>query len=81
MALDGQESNSPSSLPWKRRVETIPLMRRAVYVFRTAISIVNGISGAVATQASSMTLGNGRVLDLKFFHHNHLLVLWALPGR
>ncbi len=51
-----------------------------VYVFRTGTNIVNGISGAVTTEVSCVTLGQGKVLDLKFLYDDSLLVLWALQG-
>ncbi|KAI1501279.1 anaphase-promoting complex component Cut20/Apc4 [Biscogniauxia marginata] len=51
-----------------------------VYVFRTSTTITNGISGSVATEISCMTLGDGKILDLKFFNDDSLLVLWAVKG-
>ena len=51
-----------------------------VYVFRTRTNIVNGISSAVSTEVACVTLGKGRVLDLKFLYDDSLLVLWSLEG-
>ncbi|KAI1345917.1 anaphase-promoting complex, cyclosome, subunit 4-domain-containing protein [Xylaria sp. FL0043] len=48
-----------------------------VYIFRTSTTITNGISSSVTTELSSMTLGNGKVYDLKFLYDDSLLVLWA----
>lgn len=49
----------------------------SVYVFRTTMGVLNGISGSVTTEVSCMILGDGKVLDLKFIYDNSLLVLWA----
>lgn len=46
-----------------------------VHVFRTQTRIVNGISGAVQTQHSCLTLGEAKVLDVKFLYEDSLLVL------
>ncbi|KAI0480532.1 anaphase-promoting complex component Cut20/Apc4 [Xylariaceae sp. FL0804] len=51
-----------------------------VYLFRTTTAVTNGISGPVRTEVSAMTLGSGKVLDLKFLSDDSLLVLWALQG-
>lgn len=42
--------------------------------------ITNGISSSVATELSRMTLGDGRIFDLKFLYDDSLLVLWAPKG-
>ncbi|KAI0395355.1 anaphase-promoting complex, cyclosome, subunit 4-domain-containing protein [Xylariaceae sp. FL0594] len=49
-----------------------------VCVFRTSTTITNGISSAVAVELSRVTLGTGRIIDLKFLYDDSLLVLWAL---
>ncbi|KAI0402606.1 anaphase-promoting complex, cyclosome, subunit 4-domain-containing protein [Xylaria palmicola] len=49
-----------------------------VYLFRTSTTITNGISSAVTAELSRITLGNGKILDLKFLYDDSLLVLWAL---
>ncbi|KAI0883552.1 anaphase-promoting complex, cyclosome, subunit 4-domain-containing protein [Annulohypoxylon maeteangense] len=54
---------------------------RTVYIFRTAMSVHNGISGSVITSVSCMDLGDGTVLNLKFLCNNSLLVLWAPKGQ
>ncbi|KAH8653357.1 anaphase-promoting complex, cyclosome, subunit 4-domain-containing protein [Xylariales sp. PMI_506] len=46
-----------------------------IHIFRTETKVVNGISSTVATQHSCLTLGNAKVLDLKFLNQNSLLVL------
>ncbi|KAI1824853.1 anaphase-promoting complex, cyclosome, subunit 4-domain-containing protein [Xylaria intraflava] len=48
-----------------------------VYIFRTSTIIHNGISSNATTELSRMTLGNGKILDLKFLYDDSLLVLWA----
>ncbi|KAI0382736.1 anaphase-promoting complex, cyclosome, subunit 4-domain-containing protein [Hypomontagnella monticulosa] len=48
-----------------------------VYVFRTAMDVLNGISGLVTTRASCIVLGDGKVLDVKFLYDDNLLILWA----
>ncbi|KAI1213345.1 anaphase-promoting complex, cyclosome, subunit 4-domain-containing protein [Annulohypoxylon truncatum] len=52
-----------------------------VYIFRTSMSVLNGISGSVTTEVSCMDLGDGTVLDLKFLYNHSLLVLWAPKGQ
>ncbi|KAI0901529.1 anaphase-promoting complex, cyclosome, subunit 4-domain-containing protein [Annulohypoxylon nitens] len=52
-----------------------------VYIFRTTMSVLNGISGPVTTFVSCVELGDGRVLNLKFLCNNSLLVLWAPEGQ
>ncbi|KAI2626536.1 anaphase-promoting complex, cyclosome, subunit 4-domain-containing protein [Hypoxylon sp. NC1633] len=47
----------------------------SVYVFRTTLNVLNGISGPFATEVSHMVLGDGKVLDLKFLNDDSLLVL------
>ncbi|KAJ2994342.1 hypothetical protein NUW58_g1579 [Xylaria curta] len=47
-----------------------------VYIFRTTTKITNGISSAVTAELSRMTLGDGKILDLKFLYDDSLLVLW-----
>ncbi|KAI1743615.1 anaphase-promoting complex, cyclosome, subunit 4-domain-containing protein [Xylaria scruposa] len=48
-----------------------------VYIFRTSTTITNGISNAVTAELSRLTLGDGKILDLKFLYDDSLLVLWA----
>ncbi|KAI3343526.1 anaphase-promoting complex, cyclosome, subunit 4-domain-containing protein [Ustulina deusta] len=48
-----------------------------VYIFRTSTTITNGISSSVTAELSRMTLGDGKILDLKFLYDDSLLVLWA----
>ncbi|KAI1808750.1 anaphase-promoting complex, cyclosome, subunit 4-domain-containing protein [Daldinia bambusicola] len=55
--------------------------KHKVYIFRTTVSVLNGISSAAVTQVSCMVLGEGEVLDLKFLHNDSLLVLWAQSGH
>ncbi|KAI0527821.1 anaphase-promoting complex, cyclosome, subunit 4-domain-containing protein [Xylaria bambusicola] len=48
-----------------------------VYIFRTSTTITNGISSSVVAELSRMTLGDGKIVDLKFLYDDSLLVLWA----
>ncbi|KAI1302643.1 anaphase-promoting complex, cyclosome, subunit 4-domain-containing protein [Xylaria venustula] len=48
-----------------------------VYIFRTSTVITNGISSSVVAELSRMTLGDGKIIDLKFLYDDSLLVLWA----
>ncbi|KAI0449526.1 anaphase-promoting complex, cyclosome, subunit 4-domain-containing protein [Xylaria acuta] len=48
-----------------------------VYIFRTSITITNGISSSVTAELSRITLGDGKILDLKFLYDDSLLVLWT----
>ncbi|OTB05018.1 hypothetical protein M426DRAFT_22367 [Hypoxylon sp. CI-4A] len=52
-----------------------------VYIFRTAMDVQNGISGSATTEISCMTLGDGKILDLKFLHDDSLLVLWTAKDQ
>ncbi|KAI1149009.1 anaphase-promoting complex, cyclosome, subunit 4-domain-containing protein [Nemania diffusa] len=47
-----------------------------VYIFRTSTTITNGISSSVTAELSRIILGDGKILDLKFFYDDSLLVLW-----
>ncbi|KAI2637390.1 anaphase-promoting complex, cyclosome, subunit 4-domain-containing protein [Xylaria nigripes] len=51
-----------------------------VYIFRTSTTIQNGISSNVTAELSRMTLGNGKIVDLKFLYDDSLLVLWAVEN-
>ncbi|KAI1144389.1 anaphase-promoting complex, cyclosome, subunit 4-domain-containing protein [Hypoxylon sp. FL0543] len=53
----------------------------SVYIFRTTMVVLNGISGPATTDVSCMVLGDGKVLDLKFIYANSLLVLWAAKDQ
>jgi anaphase-promoting complex subunit 4 len=52
-----------------------------VYIFRTAIEIINGISSAVSTSVTGVSLAGGRILDFKFLNDSSLLLLWAAQGE
>lgn len=55
-------------------------------MLRTSTSIINGISSAVAAEASAVALGDGQVIDLKFVDQESLLILcrskgnWTIPS-
>ncbi|KAI1818821.1 anaphase-promoting complex, cyclosome, subunit 4-domain-containing protein [Poronia punctata] len=49
-----------------------------VHIFRTWTTITNGISGSVTTDLTLMTLGTGKIIDLKFLYDDSLLILWSL---
>lgn len=53
----------------------------AVHLYRTEISVVNGISGTATTTHTCLTLGEANVLDLKFLNEEFLLVLLSLKGK
>lgn len=60
----------------------IPLTKRElVYIFRTGIEIINGISSAVSTSVTGLSLAGGRILDFKFLNDSSLLLLWAAQGQ
>ncbi len=53
-----------------------------VYIFRTEITIINGISSAMLTAACGLVLaGDGTVADLKFLDDEVLLVLWTWVSK
>ncbi|OTB09784.1 hypothetical protein K445DRAFT_323643 [Daldinia sp. EC12] len=55
--------------------------KRRLYIFRTTMSVLNGISSSATTQVSCMVLGEGDIIDLKFLYDDSLLVLWAQNGQ
>jgi anaphase-promoting complex subunit 4 len=79
LTQDGQDSNSESLLFYFNRLASNSL--GSVHVFRTDTSIVNGISSTVKTQNSCLTLGDAKVLDLKFLYEDSLLVLLSLKRK
>ncbi|KAI0022065.1 anaphase-promoting complex, cyclosome, subunit 4-domain-containing protein [Xylariomycetidae sp. FL0641] len=48
-----------------------------LYVFRSSTTVTNGISGSVTTEVTGLTLGDGKILDLKFLYDDSLLILLA----
>lgn len=52
-----------------------------MHIFRTAVQIINGISKAVSTGVCSLSLGSGRIVDVKFLNGNILLILWRPEGK
>ncbi|KAK8015746.1 anaphase-promoting complex component cut20 apc4 [Apiospora marii] len=60
-----------------------------VHIYRTEVSVVNGISGATRTSYSCLSLGEAKIIDIKFLHGDSLLALisvnskyhFTIPGR
>ena len=52
-----------------------------VYLFRTEIEIINGISRPLSTRACCLLLQEGNISDIKFFTDELLLVLWTSQGN
>ncbi|KAI1261912.1 anaphase-promoting complex, cyclosome, subunit 4-domain-containing protein [Xylariaceae sp. FL1019] len=50
---------------------------RRIYILRTSAIVTNGISSSVTTEYTHMTLGDGKILDVKFLYDDSLLVLWT----
>ncbi|KAK8061034.1 anaphase-promoting complex component cut20 apc4, partial [Apiospora hydei] len=46
-----------------------------VHIYRTEVSVVNGISGATRTSFSCLSLGEATIIDIKFLHGDSLLAL------
>ncbi|KAI0127922.1 anaphase-promoting complex component Cut20/Apc4 [Xylariales sp. AK1849] len=53
----------------------------SVHIFRLETVIVNGISSTVTTQGSCLSLGEAKILDLKFLYEDSLLVLLVLKDQ
>ncbi|KAK5632044.1 hypothetical protein RRF57_007758 [Xylaria bambusicola] len=75
--FDVQLSATPVGPPNKRQQSSSELTIHLVYIFRTSTTITNGISSSVVAELSRMTLGDGKIFDLKFLYDDSLLVLWA----
>ncbi|KAK6851835.1 Anaphase-promoting complex component Cut20/Apc4 [Apiospora arundinis] len=46
-----------------------------VHIYRTEVSVLNGISGATKTFYSCLSLGEAEIIDIKFLHGDSLLAL------
>ncbi|KAK8022140.1 Anaphase-promoting complex component Cut20/Apc4 [Apiospora rasikravindrae] len=46
-----------------------------VHIYRTDVSVVNGISGDTRTSSSCLSLGDATIIDIKFLHGDSLLAL------
>lgn len=51
-----------------------------VYIFRTIMTVLNGISSPVSTESSCIIFGDGKIFDIKFLDGDSLIVLWAVKG-
>lgn len=49
----------------------------AVYIYRTVLDLVNGVSSTRATSIASLTLKEGEIRQLHFVEDNTLMVLWC----
>lgn len=54
---------------------------QAVYIFRTSIRIINGISSNVDTTVSAVSIDEGKIVDLKFLNGNTLILLVNKQGN
>ena len=50
---------------------------RAVYIYRTVLDSVNGVSSTRATSIASITLKEGEIRQLQFVQDDTLMVLWT----
>ncbi|KAF9871668.1 anaphase-promoting complex component cut20 apc4 [Colletotrichum karsti] len=51
------------------------------YIFRTSIRLINGISSNVTTAVAALSIGKGRILELKFLNSDTLVVLSSAQGQ
>ncbi|KAK1987036.1 anaphase-promoting complex component Cut20/Apc4 [Colletotrichum cereale] len=54
---------------------------QGVFVFRTSIRIINGISSNVATTTATLSVDDGKVVDVKFLNSNTLVLLVCNQGK
>lgn len=54
---------------------------QTVYIFRTSIRIINGISSNVETTVSAVSIDEGKIVDLKFLNGNTLILLVSKQGN
>ncbi|KAL7627099.1 hypothetical protein AAE478_003875 [Parahypoxylon ruwenzoriense] len=73
--------NSETSQGLTYTAITMAKEESSVYIFRTTMDVLNGISGAVTAEVSSVILGDGKILDLKFLYGDSLLVLWLAKDQ
>lgn len=52
----------------------------AVFVFRTFIHIINGISSNVVTTVAALSVDSGKIIDSKFLDSNTLILLVSKQG-
>lgn len=52
----------------------------AVYIYRTVLDSVNGVSSTRATSIATITLKEGEIRQLQFVQDNTLMVLWTDGG-
>ncbi|KAI0971677.1 anaphase-promoting complex, cyclosome, subunit 4-domain-containing protein [Xylaria arbuscula] len=80
LRFDVHMSATPIGNAWRGVTHTAVVTEgddSQVYIFRTSTMITNGISSSVTAELSRMTLGDGKIIDLKFLYDDSLLVLWA----
>nr|XP_036584808.1 anaphase-promoting complex component cut20 apc4 [Colletotrichum truncatum]KAF6794458.1 anaphase-promoting complex component cut20 apc4 [Colletotrichum truncatum] len=49
--------------------------QKRIYIFRTSIRIINGISSNVTTTVSALSIEEGKIVELKFLNSNTLVLL------
>ncbi|KAI0549467.1 anaphase-promoting complex, cyclosome, subunit 4-domain-containing protein [Xylaria curta] len=76
--LEGIAEAERRGVRFGQPTKVVTILKNPVYIFRTSTMITNGISSAVTAELSRLTLGNGKILDLKFLYDDSLLVLWAV---
>ncbi|KAL0931684.1 anaphase-promoting complex component cut20 apc4 [Colletotrichum truncatum] len=57
------------------------LDQELVYIFRTSIRIINGISSNVTTTVSALSIEEGKIVELKFLNSNTLVLLVSKQGQ
>ncbi|KAJ6160499.1 Anaphase-promoting complex subunit 4 [Penicillium chermesinum] len=72
---EGGEEGHPCSIYIASRSKT---SKSLIYVYRTVLDTINGVSSTRSTSMAALDLQEGEVRQLQFFDHG-LMVLWAAP--
>ncbi|KAK1971203.1 anaphase-promoting complex component Cut20/Apc4 [Colletotrichum sublineola] len=54
---------------------------QGVFIFRTSIHIINGISSNVTTTIAALSVDDGKIVDLKFLNSSTLVMLVCMQGK
>ncbi|KZL83781.1 anaphase-promoting complex component cut20 apc4 [Colletotrichum incanum] len=52
-----------------------------VFIFRTSIRIINGISSNVTTTVAALSIDDGKIVEAKFLNSSTLILLVTKPGK
>ncbi|EFQ28492.1 anaphase-promoting complex component Cut20/Apc4 [Colletotrichum graminicola] len=54
---------------------------QSVFIFRTSIGIINGISSNVTTTTAALSVDDGKIVDVKFLNSSTLILLVCKQGK